>query len=292
MKRCCKIILGIFFLYSFNVFAFNVLPPEIKKGDGNKIITTLKMQHGTGPKTLIEETGNAILGCVLNEVFNCAYERSTLDHPSPGYVRNGYSIVETSIEGNCCIYLHKEILYFDRNDESKSLSVPTNKKFKRCCDNGTVTGGDLSVKLKNFKVKLVDDELVLYWETASERNNSGMNLWCTQMQGSQFQEITQLNSELIPSKAILPNYGASYSSIDYPYINTDLKPGVQHCALEDIDASGQCTLHCDQIDTVVIGEGNKLSNTELDELQAKAIALCNEHKQDGVCLDQLLAPNQ
>lgn len=150
----------------------------------------------------------------------------------------------------------------------------------------------LSVELSSFSITKDETKRVVEWETASETNNLGMNLWCAQMQGNQFQEITQLNSQLIPNKAILPNYGASYSSTDYPYINTNLKPGVQHCTLEDIDASGQCTLHCDQIDTVVVGEGNNLSDTELNELQARAIALCNEHKQNGMCLDQLLAPNQ
>lgn len=61
--------------------------------------------------------------------------------------------------------------------------------------------------------------------------------------------------------------------------------------MQFVDTRGQCMLHCEQIDTVVVGESN-LSNTELNELQAKAIALCHEHKLKGACLDQLLAPNQ
>ena len=165
-----------------------------------------------------------------------------------------------------------------------------------CCDDGKCrktcnNDGDF-ISLISFHVVLVENTTQVNWVTGYEENNDGMNLWCAQMQDDQFREITQLNSQLIPSKAILPNYGASYSSTDYPYINTNLKSGVQHCTLEDIDASGQCTLHCDQIDTVIIGESNNLSDTELNQLQAKAIALCHEHKQDGVCLDQLLAPNQ
>ena len=167
-----------------------------------------------------------------------------------------------------------------------------------CNDNDECVGSDIKtydpflVTLTSFIAIPLKDSVSLHWETSAEIDNLGMNLWCAQMQGNQFQEITKLNSELIPSKAILPNYGASYSSTDYPYVNTNLQPGVQHCTLEDIDASGQCTLHCDQIDTVVVGEGNNLSDTELNQLQAKAVALCNEHKQNGVCLDQLLAPHQ
>ena len=176
---------------------------------------------------------------------------------------------------------------------------PTKEKGSIPCINGECVdeeGNPLSeekliVNLSVFTIIMSGSNIQINWLTEFEENNLGMNLWCAQMQGDQFREITQLNSELIPSKAILPNYGASYSSTDYPYINTNLKPGVQHCALEDIDASGQCTLHCDQIDTVIIGESNNLSDMELNELQTKAIALCHEHKQDGVCLDQLLAPN-
>ena len=87
---------------------------------------------------------------------------------------------------------------------------------------------------------------------------------------------------MIPSKA-QPNSGASYS-----WISTDLEPGVQHCALEDIDASGQCTVHCDQMDTVVIG--NNLPATELNRLKAEAMALCQAHELNGACLDTLVAP--
>lgn len=145
----------------------------------------------------------------------------------------------------------------------------------------------LVVDLNSFTATPTDTGVNLEWETATEMNNLGMNLWCAQVGDGQFEAVTKLNSQLIPSKA-LPNSGASYSSADYPGINTNLNPGVQHCALEDIDASGQCTVHCDQMDTVVIG--NNLPATELNRLKAEAIALCKAHELNGVCLDQLVAP--
>lgn len=149
------------------------------------------------------------------------------------------------------------------------------------------------IDLTEFKALTAENgTLSLTWTTGTEIDNLGMNLWCAQLQDNQFKEITKLNSQLIPSKAILPNYGASYSSEDYPWIDTNLKPGIQHCTLEDFDANGQCTLHCDEMSTVVIGNGNNISATELNELNAKAIVFCNEYKPDGVCLEQLLAPNQ
>lgn len=151
--------------------------------------------------------------------------------------------------------------------------------------------GDL-VRLVNFKTSSDREGIHFTWSTGAEIDNDGMNIWCAQMKKSKFKEIAKLNTETtIPTQAIPPN-GAFYSSKDYPWINTNLKPGIQHCTLEDIDASGQCTLHCDHIDTVVVGDDNGISDTELNKLRAKAIALCNELKQDEVCLDQLLTPNQ
>lgn len=151
------------------------------------------------------------------------------------------------------------------------------------------------VELSSFVTTSLGKSVLIEWRTLSEIDNVGMNLWCAQMQDNQFQEITQLNSEIIPSKTILPNYGASYFSINYPYVNTNLKSGVQHCALEDIDANGQCTLHCDQIDTTVVGKDQSVIDINLNKLNVKAIALCHQYKdnlaeteQEGICLDQLL----
>ena len=85
----------------------------------------------------------------------------------------------------------------------------------------------------------------------------------------------------------MPEFGAAYSSADYSYVNTNLQAGVQHCVLEDVDTRGQCTLHCDQVGTVVVSDSN-LSNTELDELRVQAIAFCHEHQPAGICLELLL----
>ncbi len=168
-----------------------------------------------------------------------------------------------------------------------------------CKENQCVDANDnllpLLAHLTYFQATVLENYVLIEWETASEFHNLGMNLWCAKMRDNQFDEIIKLNSEFIPSRAILSHYGTSYSSTDYPYVNTNLKPGVQHCALEDIDDSGQCTLHCDQIDTTVVGKDQNVTNVDLDELNAKAIALCHQYEdslteagQGGVCLDQLL----
>jgi hypothetical protein len=87
----------------------------------------------------------------------------------------------------------------------------------------------LPVTLDNLTASTSENQLIIQWDTASEINNLGMNLWCAQLAEDHFENITQLNSELIPSKAILPQLGAGYSSTDYPTINTNLSAGIQHC---------------------------------------------------------------
>ena len=149
----------------------------------------------------------------------------------------------------------------------------------------------LGVTLNSFNASVLENNLVIQWNTASERDNLGMNLWCAQLYDGQFENITQLNSQLISSKAGLPNYGAVYSSANYPQVNAHLQSGVQHCVLEDVNSFGQCSLHCDQVGTVVIGD-NSLSDMELNKLQVEAIALCHQYELEGTCVEQLLAPNQ
>jgi hypothetical protein len=243
-------------------------------------------------------------------LFDCEANEHYPDPGAHGIVGDMDQFLEEP-EYNCCSYEFNGTTFCDASlgsytfEECKELAQNAGaKQFKWgqvdeamaeiCWAGGTCgdTQEYLPVTLDNLTTSISDNQLVIQWDTALEKDNLGMNLWCAQMQGNQFEEITQLNSELIPSKAILANQGASYSSIDYPYVNTSLKPGIQYCTLEDMNARGQCALHCDQIDTVVVGAGNNISDIELNELQVKAIALCNEHKPEGVCLEQLLAPNQ
>ncbi|NJO18033.1 MAG: hypothetical protein HC877_20585 [Thioploca sp.] len=149
----------------------------------------------------------------------------------------------------------------------------------------------LPATLDNLTVSTLDNQPIIQWDTASELNNLGMNLWCAQLAKDHFKNITQLNSELIPTKAILPQLGAFYSSADYPTINSHLKPGIQHCTLEDVDAGGQCTLHCDHIKTVVLGDKKNITNAKLNELNTKAITLCHESQLAGMCLARRLTLN-
>ena len=169
----------------------------------------------------------------------------------------------------------------------------SNEGILRCSNCQQPTQEYLPTTLANLTVAtLPENQLIIQWNTALEIDSLGMNLWCAQLTGNQFANLIQLNSELIPSKAILTQLGASYSSVAYPTINTHLlERGIQHCILEDLNTGDQCTLHCDQIKTVVIGEKNGIATAELKAMNAKAIELCDDSQLPGVCLAQRLAPN-
>lgn len=140
----------------------------------------------------------------------------------------------------------------------------------------------LSVELRNFAAELETNQIHFNWETATEVDNLGVNIWCTQIEGNDFKDPLKLNPELIPTQGNSTN-GTTYSKT-YSVEATGLKAGVHYCALEDVDSDGQCVLHCDHIDTIAIGEGHSAS------ADAKATTLCNKYQREGRCLEQLLAP--
>jgi hypothetical protein len=66
-------------------------------------------------------------------------------------------------------------------------------------------------------------------------------------------------------------YGATYQE-KYSLQNSDLEYGLNYCVLEDIDSGGKCTIHCDYIDAIAVGDKTPLDNANLE----MAKALCEE----------------
>lgn len=97
-----------------------------------------------------------------------------------------------------------------------------------------VWGNPLAVTLAEFSAAQDGDAVVVAWETASELNNHGFNLWRA---GSAGGERTLL--AFVPSQAPGSSQGASYR-----YEDTDVQPGqTVWYWLEAVDMSGQTTLH-------------------------------------------------
>ena len=101
----------------------------------------------------------------------------------------------------------------------------------------SVATGTLAVTLADFHAAQQGDAILVTWETASELNNRGFNLYRgTSPNGWD----RQLNSALIPSQSQGNPNGFVYTWLD----DVDLVPGTSYYYwLQDLDTSGTLTMH-------------------------------------------------
>lgn len=91
-----------------------------------------------------------------------------------------------------------------------------------------------AIELLSFTAEAhADGTVTLGWETATEVDNAGFDLYRTTAEGGPYTKIT---STLIPAQGDLVA-GASYSYVDSP------GSGTFRYILADVDASGEITLH-------------------------------------------------
>lgn len=93
-----------------------------------------------------------------------------------------------------------------------------------------------AVDLARFEAAAQAEGILLEWETASELDNLGFNLYrSTALNG----DYVQLNAALIPAQ----NPGAVFGGV-YTWMDEDVTPGVTYFyKLEDVDIYGVATLH-------------------------------------------------
>jgi hypothetical protein len=99
------------------------------------------------------------------------------------------------------------------------------------CDTQIIT---TPVSLINFEVVNTPTGYFASWQTATETNNLGFNVY-----GRLGQTLFKLNSTLIPSKVIDSLETSSYSM----YLDQLIAPGIKSFYLEDIDLVGKATKH-------------------------------------------------
>ncbi len=106
------------------------------------------------------------------------------------------------------------------------------------CSSSTMfqVSAPLSVTLADFYVQQLDDHVLVTWETATEINNRGFNLYRSTTAAALGQ---QLNAALIPSQSPGNMQGYVYTFEDF-----DVAPSQTYWyTLEDLDFSGTTTQH-------------------------------------------------
>lgn len=173
---------------------------------------------------------------------------------------------KVSKDENCCLGTMK-IEDFKTPDGTSGLRSRT---FQRCCD-GKSDPGPLLATLSKFLLTNQENKVWIEWQTLSELDNIGFNIWCAQIKENEFGEsefegIIKLNQELIPAKNDLD--GAIYQTQE-PYIFND---GITYCMLENVNTEGVSNKHCNFIRAIVIG------NDEAQSVDLKtAENLCQKH---------------
>ncbi len=99
-----------------------------------------------------------------------------------------------------------------------------------------VSEGTLAVTLADLRAEAQSDHVLVTWETVSEANNQGFNLYRSTSPDAAGEKV---NATLIPSQAPGSAQGAAYSWQD-----ADVTAGTTYYyTLEDLDLSGASSLH-------------------------------------------------
>ena len=91
------------------------------------------------------------------------------------------------------------------------------------------------IELSSFIATPKSGKIILSWNTASETDNVGFNLYRAESENG---EYIQINDSLIPAK------GSATEGAAYEFIDTDVKNRkTYYYKLEDIDVNGVSTFH-------------------------------------------------
>lgn len=98
-----------------------------------------------------------------------------------------------------------------------------------CCQNVT------AIELSSFTTTVEDGEVILNWETESETNNVGFNIYRSTKKNTGYEKI---NEDLIPA------VGSETVGAAYEFVDTNIaKRKVFYYMLEDIDVEGNSIMH-------------------------------------------------
>lgn len=126
----------------------------------------------------------------------------------------------------------------DNNEYDIVLDVNKNGVFDEGIDffdSGITVGAATLIELSSFTATAQSGEISLEWETASELDNAGFNLWRSDVKNGRY---TRINSKIMEAR------GGATQRAEYTYSDDIAKPGIRYYyKLEDIDTRGVSTFH-------------------------------------------------
>ncbi len=160
-----------------------------------------------------------------------------------GYVNGEYPDTTNAIIEHINITAAQYTLYerdtfftaFENLTNFEIISHADNPTDEFCLQSIQYTGCEVLVTLSYFAADPADAQVVLRWETESEVENAGFNIYRSESIDGPF---TQINESLIPAQGT-PTEGAFYEFTDTDVQNRK----TYYYKLEDIDFSGESAVH-------------------------------------------------
>ncbi len=121
------------------------------------------------------------------------------------------------------------------------------KRYSRFTIGSSTPDNSLPVQLVSFQAVSQDNGILIQWQTASEINNVGFELWRRTDWDSTFHKIASYETH-----PALVGQGDSNIGAQYEYMDTDVTPGETYWyKLVDVDYNGQRTEHAPVMATFV-----------------------------------------
>lgn len=149
--------------------------------------------------------------------------------------------------------------YISVNEGTSGLQSNTTYYYRIAASNGDETsyGDELSfntlseptaIEIISFTAETDgSDAVTLKWETATEINNTGFNLYRSRIKDNNYKKI---NNGLIAAR------GSETEGVSYSYVDTPPSHGTYYYKLEDADVNGVKTLH-GPVKVRIRGEGSE-----------------------------------
>lgn len=128
------------------------------------------------------------------------------------------------------------------------------------CENSV----QLPIDIINFTAALEEGGVHLNL-TMTELDSAGVNIWRIQIDQSGFKDPEKINPGLISGHA------NPFEEVHFSLLDENPLPGINYYVIQDIATSGDSTIHCDFMQSVIVGDESL--GTDLE----RAKSLCNEY---------------